>query len=384
MPTARRIVIVVSSVGGGGAERVAVDLAGFLHSTGRQVTLLTLNGEQADAYGIPGGIGRERLEIRREAPTLLHGAVFTYQHLFRIRKKIKDLGPDVVVSFLDQTNIRTIAALQGSGIPVVISERVHPGFHDIGKFWSRMRKLAYPRARTVVVQTTEIANWFRAHISTQRVVIIPNAVRKFDSLAPTNRRPVISEPMILAVGRLTQQKGFDLLLEAFRRSNLADIGWHLTILGEGPDRSQLLNDAREAGIADVVHLPGHVDDVMSWFARVRFFVHPARYEGFPNALLEAMQHGKPCISFDCPSGPRDIIEHGVNGLLVPPEDVGGLTDAILKLANDTLLCERFSIEARRVNTRFSPGLIYQRWLDVLDSACESSIQSSFSRCAVES
>ena len=179
--------------------------------------------------------------------------------------------------------------------------------------------MLYRFAAAVIVQNEDIAGWFRQSVATRRLLIIPNAVRSQSFLDTTSAR--IDEPIILGIGRLARQKGFDLLLPAFASTGLADQGWRVVILGEGEDRKALAQLSDDLGLSGSVEMPGHVSDVAGWIARSRIFALPSRYEGFPNALLEAMHLGTASVSFDCPSGPRDLIEHGVNGLLIQAEDV---------------------------------------------------------------
>ena len=362
--------MVISSLGGGGAERVMVDLCRFLNDAGRDVTLLTLSGNDTDAYQVPPGVHRERMEIRKEAHSLFDSLRFSLHHLRAMRGRIVSLRPDIVVSFVEQTNVRVIACLLGTRIPVVVSERVHPGSHKIAQTWNWGRRLLYRRSVAVVVQTEAIAEWFSKSIRTSRLVVIPNAVRSSDSF-PSLRsveQTSLNGPYVLAVGRLVHQKGFDLLIEAFRRSELAQLGWKLVILGEGDQRPALIQQAKAAGIYHALQMPGHVDNVGPWLEKAEIFALSSRYEGFPNALIEAMQLGRAVVSFDCPSGPSDVIQHGQNGLLVPAEDVDALASALERLGHDHALRLRLGSAATGVNERFSQVEIYGRWLRLIDDA----------------
>ncbi len=363
-----RIAVVVSSLGGGGAERVVVDLCRYLRDSGRDVTLITLSGNDPDAYPVPEGIRRERVEIRRLAGSLLDTIRFSLSHLAAMRRKIVSLSPDVVVSFVDQTNVRSILALLGTGIPVIVSERVHPAHNPISHGWKVARRLTYPLADVVTVQTEDGAKWFRRCTRVRRLVIVGNAARSPQDLRAGAAASAfaISRPLILAIGRLTRQKGFDLLLDAFHRSGLMNDGWHLAILGEGAEREALMQQASALGIADVVTLPGYLSDVGPWLRQADLFVLSSRYEGFPNVLMEAMQLGQASISFDCPSGPSELIEDGRNGCLVAPGNVGGLGDAMRRVALDADFRRRLAAEAPKVSERFSPAAIYARWLRLID------------------
>ena len=363
---AQRITLVISSLGRGGAERVAVDLCRFLAESGRDVSVLTLSGDDPDAYDLPASVHRSRMEIRRAARSALQSIKFTLDHLSEMRRAILSLEPDVVLSFIEQTNIRTTACLAGSGIPVIVSERIHPGHHPLPRSWSLLRRMLYRFAAAVIVQNEDVARWFRKSVATRRLLIIPNAVRDRSFLGDTGAR--VEQPVILGIGRLARQKGFDLLLRAFASTGLADKGWRVVILGEGEDRKALAQLSDDLGVSGSVELPGHVTGVAGWIARSGIFALPSRYEGFPNALLEAMQLGTASVSFDCPSGPRDLIEHGVNGLLVQAEDVVALADALGQLALDPPLRVRLGREAAKVSETFAADRVYRLWTEALDSA----------------
>jgi GalNAc-alpha-(1->4)-GalNAc-alpha-(1->3)-diNAcBac-PP-undecaprenol alpha-1,4-N-acetyl-D-galactosaminyltransferase len=383
---ADRITLVVASLGGGGAERVAVDLSRYLRDSGREIALVTLNGDDPDAYLVPDGIRRERLDIRRAAASPLDSIRFTADHLAAMRRRIVSTRPDAVVSFLDQTNVRTVACLVGSGIPVIVSERTHPGHHPLSRVWQVARRLTYPLADAVVVQTADVAAWIRRQTRVKRLVVISNAARYDEDLRQCDRTDsnvIAIRPLVLAVGRMTREKGFDLLLEAFHRSRLAESGWHLAIAGEGVERAALLEQATSLGIANALTLPGRVNDVGRWLVMSDIFVLSSRYEGFPNALLEAMQTARACVSFDCPSGPSELVEDGRNGLLIKAEDVDGLSAALRRLASDPELRRRLGAEASRVAREFSPASVYGKWLALIDAVAAGNAAAMFSPAALD-
>jgi GalNAc-alpha-(1->4)-GalNAc-alpha-(1->3)-diNAcBac-PP-undecaprenol alpha-1,4-N-acetyl-D-galactosaminyltransferase len=366
---ARRIVVVISSLGRGGAERVAVDLCDFLAAAGRDVTVLTLTGNDPDAYHLPASVHRRRIDIRRVSGSKLQSVRFTLQHLLEMRRNILSLTPDIVLSFIDQANIRTIGCLAGTGVPVIASERVHPGYHSLPRAWDLLRRVTYKRASAVVVQTDEIAKWFRESVPTRRLITIPNAVR--GGAFAGEHHALAKKQIILGVGRLVRQKGFDLLLRAFAKAGLARQGWRVVIAGESDGRGLLSELANDLEISNAVEMPGHVADVSRWMLKSRIFALSSRYEGFPNALLEAMQMGTACVSFDCPSGPADLIENTRNGLLVPAEDVDAFAAALRKLALDEALGERLAREAAKVSEAFSIDRVYGLWLNAIDSVYQS-------------
>jgi GalNAc-alpha-(1->4)-GalNAc-alpha-(1->3)-diNAcBac-PP-undecaprenol alpha-1,4-N-acetyl-D-galactosaminyltransferase len=164
---------------------------------------------------------------------------------------------------------------------------------------------------------------------------------------------------------LSHQKGFDLLIEAFARLTPKYPGWELRIIGEGTDRAALERLATERGVALRVRFCGWLNDPQPVLAGSELFVLSSRWEGFPNALLEAMACGVPAVSFDCDSGPSEIIRDRVDGLLVPPDDVSALASALDHLMDDAALRREMGDRAREVVTRFSCARFFAQWDNVV-------------------
>jgi len=162
------------------------------------------------------------------------------------------------------------------------------------------------------------------------------------------------------------EKGFDMLLPAFAETGLASSGWQLVILGDGQERAALEAQAEALGLRHAVVMPGVVADPQQWLLHADIFALSSRFEGFPNALLEAMSCGLPVAAFDCPSGPGEIVRHEETGLLVPPGDAKALAAVITRLANDTDLRRRLgNAAASDVAARYSPERIVSLWEELL-------------------
>ena len=356
----RRILWAISSLAAGGAERMVCELANAFAARGHRVGVLTLSTAQADHYRLDDAVERIRLDIFCETATPWGSAAANWRRSRMIRDAVRNFGPDIVISFIETVNVRVVAALLGTGIPVVVSERVDPRRHAAGRAWDRARRLLYPFAAGLVVQTNAVSGWARHMVRKERIHVIPNFVRDMPP-APEDRESL----SLLAVGRLDPQKGFDILLRAFAASGLAARGVRLTILGEGGERARLEDLAADIGIAAAVEMPGIVPDPETWMARATAFVLPSRYEGFPNALLEAMAMGCPAIAADCDSGAREIVRHGENGLLVPVGDAGALAGALAALFADEALRRRLGREAVKVRESFSAAAILAAWESVI-------------------
>jgi len=160
------------------------------------------------------------------------------------------------------------------------------------------------------------------------------------------------------------------LIQAFARCAASRDSWSLSILGEGRERRNLEILATDLGIADRVSIPGEVRDPGSILRGMDLFVLPSRWEGFPNALLEAMACGLAVIAVDCPSGPRDIIRDGMDGVLVPPNDVDALVAAMDRLMADHAERQRLGVNAVGVVERFGLERIMNMWDEVVAHACQ--------------
>lgn len=364
----RRITFVISSLSSGGAERVMSIMANFWAQKGWSVTLITLSSEESDFYEIHRDVNRIAMGLDGKSDTTLLAIRNNFHRIKVLRSEIILSKPDVVISFLDKTNILTILSTFGLGIKVIASERTDPRCRDIGVVWTTLRNTTYRWADMLVAQTSDVGEWLKKIVSKDTVRIIPNPVVEVCESSYVDDQPLSkfagqSECMytIVAMGRLGKEKGFDLLLKAF--SNIVDQfhGWKLVIYGEGTERNALVQLANELGIAKRVFFPGRVVDSYAALRKADIFVMSSRYEGFPNVLLEAMACGLPVVSFDCRSGPGQIIRDGLDGVLVPAEDIGALANAMSCLIRDEGKREKIASRAPDVLERFSLSKVIGMW-----------------------
>lgn len=343
-------------MGGGGAERVLSDMARYWVKRGHSVTLATWSGpDHPDFYALDPRVERRHLSVPATRANPVSRALSNLARVRRLRATVRRLRPDVVLSFLDWSNVLTILATRGLGTRVAVSERVHPQFHrGLQTQWRFLRARVYRYADCVVAQTRRAADWLDEHCAI-RSVVIPNPLRDLPDLA------LPREPTFVAVGRLTNQKGFDLLIDAFGRVAESLPAWQLKIIGGGPDADALRLLAEQRGIADRVRFEPPVDDVERPMASAGVFVLSSRFEGFPNVLLEAMALGAPVVATDCPAGPAELIRHDDNGLLVPINDAQALANAMHALAEDPQRRQRLGDAARAVRQNYAQDTIMARW-----------------------
>jgi glycosyltransferase involved in cell wall biosynthesis len=264
-----------------------------------------------------------------------------------------------------ETNVIAIAAGLGTGWPVVVSERIHPQFHEIGRFRGGFRRIAYPRAAHVVVQTDGIAGWMHQNLGV-RPAVMPNPIDLAAFRPALERTDSGGErrKQALAIGRLDRQKGFDVLIDAFARIADDAPDWDLLILGEGPDRAALERQIRDHGLAARIRLPGNRRDIAGAFGETDLYVHPARYEGFPNAVMEAMASGCPIVAADSPGAARELLQDGRLGVLVQPDDAEGLSSAMAALMADAQARQTLGRCAAEGIRAYDAPLIAARWLEL--------------------
>jgi GalNAc-alpha-(1->4)-GalNAc-alpha-(1->3)-diNAcBac-PP-undecaprenol alpha-1,4-N-acetyl-D-galactosaminyltransferase len=361
-----KLLFFIASLQCGGAERVSAALCNRFSQTGWDVTLATFDdGSDPPFFPLAPGVRHVTLGLQRRSTSVVHSVINNLRRVPRLRRFVAQERPDRIVAFIDGTNVLALLAAWGTGIPVIVSERVDPGHHAIPVPWRILRRLTYRWAKAIVLQTRAAASHFPKSWAA-RIAVVPNPVPKSAPAASPADAPLGGPRLIVAMGRLTPQKGFDLLIRAFARIAADHPGWNLTILGEGPERVSLERQVRASGLAGRVSLPGREDDAAGILRRAGMFVLSSRYEGFPNALCEAMACGLPVISFDCPSGPAEIVRDGVDGLLVPAEDVGALASAMSRLIADPMRMRLLGQRAVEVSDRFSMERIEALWESILE------------------
>ncbi len=360
---AQRIALLVSSMGRGGAERVAATLCNAWAQEGRQAWLIpTFLGSREIAYPLDGAVHVHFLAQSFAATT--SRAPISLRKVFLLRQLLRKAKPDVIVSFLPSTNVLAVAASCGLGIPLVVCERADPAADtDLHPALRIARLLAYPFADRFCVQTHQSAERMRwLSCLCGKPEIIPNPLPQ--SLISTSLQ-VRQHPrsgIIIAVGRLSPEKGFDGLIRAFHLGFRDAPEWKLEIWGEGPQRASLETLIQELRLEGRIKLCGHTTDPWSVMARAQLFALTSVYEGFPNAMLEAMALGLPAVAYDCNSGPRDLTDGGRVGLLVPPGDEVALAQTLRDLADDPGRRNALGdAGAKFVVARYSQNSVIARW-----------------------
>ena len=369
MTKRQHILFLVSGMGSGGAERVASTLSNYWVEKGYRVTLMpTFSGRGDCIYHLD-----DRVELEFLADRVSSTKQSIWNRLCRfwvLRKAIQQYNPDVIVSFLTNVNVVAVLSAFGSKTPVIVSERTYPPKYPLGFALEILRRLVYPYAAAVVLQTEQGLAWLKGRVSQNNGVVIPNPVTypMVDSTPIVMPKNIINEArkICLAVGRLEEGKRFSEIISAFNTIASKFPDWDLVILGEGPERDHLEQKASCLGLQDRVYFPGRVGNVSDWYFCAEAYVMNSRFEGFPNTLLEAMAHGMPVISSDCDTGPKEIITDSIDGLLVDTFGVQSeLSSAMEKIFEDPIFSRSLGRSATGVRKKFSMDSIGSKWDDLI-------------------
>lgn len=367
-----RVTLVIHSLSSGGAERVLVLLARGLASRNHHVSVITMAGRGTDFYALPGVVNRVALEVPGSRG-VLHAIWNNIQRHVMLRRVIRSLAPDIVISFTPITNVRVLLACRGLGLPVVVTEHCDPTMIFISMVGGKLRRWLYPSAARLVSVSGGVDQRFSWMPDEKRAVIY-NPLPDIQEINPDNESFVFggqSRKRVVAMGRLTPQKGFDLLIDAFARIAPMHPEWDLYILGEGEQRAELESDIHARKLNQRIFLVGNIKEPFSTLRKADLFVMSSRFEGFGNALAEAMACGLPAISFDCPSGPGEIISHGLDGILVPPGNAEALARAMADLMSDEPKRQQFGKNALRVRERFACDGIVDSWDRLIHSVTKA-------------
>ena len=368
-----KLLFFIHSLHSGGAERVTANLANYWAEKGWQITVVTLTSTAQDFYQLHPAVQRIALNVAGESDHAFAAISNNLCRVLALRRVLQKVQPDVALAMMSTANmLLALAAIGLKGMITIGSERIYPPRIPLGRAWEFLRSYLYGHLQAMVALSSESAAWLAQHTRARHIPVIPNAVTWPLPL----QQPKLPVPeraagqyTLLAVGRLADQKGFDLLIPAFQHIAADFPSWHLRILGDGFDRAKLQAQITSLGMESRISLPGRAGNVGQWYEAADMYVMSSRFEGFPNTLVEAMAHGLPAVSFDCDTGPRDIIRHEVDGLLVSAGDSQALEQALRRLMADENLRKQFANRAIEVRERFSMERIAGKWESLFEELC---------------
>lgn len=327
----QRVAFVLADLEAGGAQRVILTVARHLDRDRAAPFLVVVNPWGPLGRDLPQSLPTHRMNATR----LRHAVPGLVRYLRRLR-------PHVVVTTVSHLNLGMLAVRRflPPGTRLFVREANTPGVRLQGtahpKAYRFFYRLLYPRSDGILCNSRHMKEDMAALVPSAagRIHVVPNPVdvERIRAAARGGDNPFPSEGIhLVSVGRLTRQKGYDLLLRAVAAASREAAGLGLTLVGDGPEAAALQGLARELGLQDAVVFAGHRDNPCPFMAHADLFVSSSRYEGSPNAVLESLACGTPVLAFDCPGGTGEILSEGRNGWLVPAEDTGAMADRLVRI-----------------------------------------------------
>ena len=383
--------LVLPHLGAGGAQKVALIAASHFAVQGLKVKLITLIPGHPVAHTLPDGIPLLELGVPTNRSWWARGGRFSLaqldklirlffqlqlrwfagwfqarvdpgarglgMQLFRVgteataglrlrqlRREFRRQRPHRVLALLTRTNITCCCAAWDLPIHLVVSERNDPSLQLLPEVWQRLRPLAYRRADVVTANTAGVLSALKSMGSWERLALLPNPLPCAPKAGARGDQSRASG--FISVARLVPQKGLDVLIAALPRLSGSAAEWQVFLVGDGPEREALQQQADDLGVSSRLRCLGFRSNPDQFLAEAAVFVLPSRFEGMPNALLEAMAAGLAVIVTDASPGPLEVVEPGVSGLVVPSDDPAALAEAMQALASDPERCRRMGAAAK--------------------------------------
>ena len=348
----KNICFIGGGLEGGGMERTLTTMANYFARIGYQVSVINLFRTK-QFFELESNIEVIWPKADRNRYNRLVYALITIPFL---RRAIKRLNPQVLLSYGEWFNPFVILSTRFIGIPIYVFDLMGPAI-KLDILVETSRKIFYRFANGIIVQTNSASRIITEKTGAKNIAIIPNAVNNIDAKSSVKKNQIVT------LGRLSHEKGHKILIRAFSMISKKD--WTLHIIGDGPERQKLESEAALLGIAEKTKFYGHLKDFSQILVESEIFVLPSFYEGFPNALIEAMSVPLACISSDCIAGPSDIIEDGVNGLLVETGNVDALANALNRLIENRDLRRMLASKAYKVRETLALDKIARNYVDFI-------------------
>jgi len=355
----KKVIFVNACLTGGGSERVMATLANHFADMGFQVTMILVRDKER-TYEMSKKVNYVQITYKHK--NLLY---LLCKRLYEMRRIIKNSDAETVISFLTDINFFTILACFMLRKRVIISERAHPlllSYNTKKPLYIRiLRRILYPLADAIVFQTEFAKECYPPSIK-KKGYIIPNPISpSLPDVLEGQRKKVI-----VAAGRLSEEKNFSMLITAFYEVSKIHKDYKLIIYGRGHLLKDLKKQRNNLNLQDKVEFPGYVDNILERIKDASIYVSSSYFEGISNSMLEALAMGIPSICTDCPvGGAAMVIKNEVNGVLIPVGDVSALRDAMLKIIEDKEFSKELSEEAVKVRDHYHVSRICKKWMDVI-------------------
>lgn len=362
----RKIMFYISSLAKAGAQRVLLNLAESLLEKGHEVFIVTTSVVE-DEYPLPKGAVRIISDILEEE--------ITSSRIKNIKKRIGKLRniwkkeqPDVIVAFIGKNNFMALLTAWGLAIPVITSVRGDPKEEYYNRITRFLSKSLMGKSSGIILQTEDAKKYFPKWIQKKAVILGNPLNMDFVDDYYTGER----EDKIVSVGRIDANKNQKLIIDAFYQIAEQFPETKLIIYGNGEEREKLLEYVKKNPYQDQIFLPGAVDDVKTHIQKAKLFVLSSNTEGLPNALMEALALGIPCVSTDCPcGGPKLLMEGKENGILVPVGDAEKMAKAMKQILENEEAWHKYSQNAYTIGNLLHPEKVNVEWENYLFSVIKN-------------
>ena len=353
----KKILFVNSTLTSGGSEKVMVMLANELSKT-NEVYMILVKESKNETYKLNDSIKCNKFTYKHKNKILK-----LLERIKKIRQNIKKNNYDCIISFMYDINRSVLLSTLGLKVPVIISERNNPAARKNNFILKIIDNILYKKSKKIVLQTNQVKKFFSTKLKS-KIVVIPNPISNQIENAYKGKR----KNKIVAVGRLVEQKNFEMLIEAFSEISKQYNKYNLIIYGEGYLRKKLENLIEQLNIADKVMLPGYVENVNSLMNDAKMYISSSNYEGISNSMLEALSMGIPTICTDCPvGGAAMVIKDHENGILIPVGDLNGLILAMKELIADKELAEKLSANSVLIKKQLNISNIAKKWEKIINN-----------------
>ena len=354
MKNNKNLIFIIPDLEIGGTQRILIFLANFLVNKGFKITIFVFKKPNKRIFDISPEIKLHTLNISKESKNIFEKISYNLYRIKKIRLEIKKFNSYKIISFLTTTNILTLISSIGLGKKIIINERNDPTKQKIHYFWKFMRFLIYNRADRIIVNIPNIRKY---NLFYKILFFIQTTITLF-----LTKKKIKREKVILTVARLNYQKNLDLLIKSFSKSLAVKKNWKLVILGKGKEKKKLKKLIENLNISKSVIFKGVVEKIDIWYKKAGIFILSSRFEGMPNALIEAMYYKTAVIGANIP-GIRYFIKNNVNGFLFSKNDENSLTKLLNLLIGNSKLRQSLGFNAHKdINYLANPDIFFNTWL----------------------
>lgn len=349
----------------GGTDKVVHSLLEILgNGNNIECELVTVRNSDEDFFKVPSSIKRYTLNFTKDDRKLTGISYFSADNIkliLKIRAIVKKSKPDFIVTNWTSTNCLTLLSTLFLNCKVISYEHIH--YDSPSRIWKIARRILYPLSYKVLTLTDSDLKKYNKFCCAQKVI---NPISMRDNSTTKVLTDVLHRPKyILGVGRLEHQKGFDLLIEAFSKIAHKVPNWKLKIIGDGSQLNSLKKLSHALQIQDRIEFTGAVKNVSEYYLSSQIFVLSSRFEGFGLVVVEAQSYGNAVISFNCPTGPSEIIMDEINGKLIKKESILELSEYLFILINSPEKIEKFSINGQLSSQNYDVDKIKKLWLETI-------------------